>query len=93
MPPDGLHGFSGLYGRAVVVDPSEEVTCCTNIMFRTTFASDEIHVDALVCAARRVSKYLLAAICGGTFKTVRVGDVLAKRHRASGIRTSFKTTI
>lgn len=81
--------FIGLHGKAVVVDYSAEVTCLTNVLLRANFATNEI--DTVVCAARRVAKYLVCATRDGAVKTVRVEAVLAQK--AYDIKTSFKTTI
>lgn len=89
MFSDGLLDFFGLYGRAMVVDPSAEVTCFTDVLLRADFATDEI--DAVVCAARSVAKYLVRATRGGAFKTVRVGAVFAQK--APDIGTCFKTAV
>lgn len=72
-----------LYGRTVVVDSFAGVTCFPNALFKANIATDE--VDAVICATRRVAKYLVG------FKSVRVGTVLAQK--ASDIRTCFKTAI
>lgn len=89
MFPDGLLHFFGLYGRAVVVDLSAEVTCFTNVLLWANSATDEI--GAIVCAARLVARYLEGATHDEAFKTVRVGAVLVQK--ASDIRTCLKTSI
>lgn len=61
----------------MVIDPSAEVACFINVSLRATFATNEI--DAVICAARCVTKYFVGAICDGAFKTVRVG-VLRAHH-------------
>lgn len=57
MFPDGLLDLFSLYGR--IVDSSAEVTFFTNVLVRANFATGAI--DAVVCAAKRVAKYLLSA--------------------------------
>uniref|UniRef100_K1PKD0 Uncharacterized protein n=1 Tax=Magallana gigas TaxID=29159 RepID=K1PKD0_MAGGI len=37
MFSDGLLDFFGLYGRAVIVDPSAEVTCFTDVLLRADY--------------------------------------------------------
>lgn len=86
--PTGSLTFFGLNGRAVVVDPSAEVTCFTIILLKADFATDEI--DAVGCAAKGVAKYLVGATHDGASKTVRVGAVSAQK--ASGTGTRPKTT-
>lgn len=54
----------------MVVDSSAEVICFTNVLLRANFATDEI--DHVVCAERRVAKYLVGATSDGALKTVRV---------------------
>lgn len=47
------------------VDPSAEVTCLINILLRANLPKDEIY--AVVCAARRVIKYLVGVTGNGAF--------------------------
>lgn len=68
MFPDELLDFWGFfYGRELVVDSSADIICFTNVLFRANFVTDEI--DEVVCATRRVSKYLVGATRDGAFKT------------------------
>lgn len=60
--------FLGLYGGAVIVDSSAEVICFIYVLLRADFATDEM--DAVVCSARRVAKYLAGATVNWAFKTV-----------------------
>lgn len=74
--PTGSLIFFGLYGRAVDVESSAKVTCFTNVQLRANFATDES--NAVVCAARHVSKHVVGATRDKGFITVRAGAVLAQ---------------
>lgn len=52
----------------MAVDFFAEVTCLPNALFKANLATDEI--DAVICATRRVAKYI-GATRYGAFKTVR----------------------
>lgn len=75
-----------VYGRALVVDPSAEENCFTNLLLRANFATDGW---MQLSAARRVAEYLVGATHDWPFKTIRVCAVPAQK--ASSIRTCFKT--
>lgn len=65
----------------MVVDSSAKVTCFANVLRNANFAVDTI--EAIVCATRRVAKYVVAATRNGATKMSLLVLCLHNRHMGS----------